>query len=60
MFAPFAIRSFRFQWTADLMTSWAAEMETLILGLYILTQTGSVFLLTVFASLQWMGISSGR
>jgi len=55
MFAPFAIRSFRFQWTADLMTSWAAEMETLILGWYILTQTGSVFLLTVFASLQWMG-----
>lgn len=55
MFAPFAIRSFRFQWAADLMTSWAAEMETLILGWYILTQTNSVFLLTVFASLQWLG-----
>ena len=55
MFAPFTIRSFRFQWTADLMTSWAAEMETLILGWYILIQTNSVFLLTVFASLQWVG-----
>lgn len=55
MFTPFAIRSFRLQWTADLMTSWAAEMETLVLGWYILTQTNSVFLLTMFASLQWMG-----
>src|SRR5262245_56253876 len=55
MFTPFAIRSFRFQWTADLMTSWATEMETLILGWYILTETGSVFLLTVFASFQWLG-----
>ena len=55
MFTPFAIRSFRFQWTADLMTSWAAEMETLILGWYILTQTNSLVLLTVFASLQWLG-----
>src|SRR5690349_3829621 len=30
-------------------------METLILGWYILTRTESVLLLTVFASLQWMG-----
>lgn len=55
MFAPFAIRSFRFQWAADLTTSWAFEMETLILGWYILVQTGSVFLLTVFGSLQFAG-----
>jgi MFS family permease len=55
MFAPFAIRSFRFQWTADLLASWAVEMETLILGWYVLTQTGSVLLLTAFASLQWLG-----
>ncbi len=34
MFAPFAIRSFRFQWMADLTMSWATEMETLILGWY--------------------------
>ena len=27
--APFRIRSFRFQWPADLLTSWAFEMETL-------------------------------
>ncbi|HET7160394.1 MAG TPA: MFS transporter, partial [Burkholderiales bacterium] len=53
--APFRIRSFRFQWPADLTTSWAFEMETLILGWYILTETGSVFLLAVFASLQYVG-----
>lgn len=31
-FAAFRVRSFRFQWSADLLTSCAFEMETLILG----------------------------
>ena len=53
--APFRIRSFRFQWPADLATSWAFEMETLILGWYVLVETGSVVMLTVFASLQHIG-----
>lgn len=53
--APFRVRSFRFQWPADLLTSWAFEMETLILGWYILVETDSVFLLTVFGSLQYLG-----
>jgi hypothetical protein len=53
--APFAVRSFRFQWPADLLTSWAGEMEALILGWYILTATGSVLLLTVYGSLQYVG-----
>lgn len=53
--APFAIRSFRFQWPADLLTSWASEMEILILGWYILTATGSVLLLSVYGSLQYAG-----
>ena len=53
--APFRIRSYRFQWPADLATSWAFEMETLILGWYVLIETGSVLLLTVFASLQHIG-----
>lgn len=53
--APFRIRVFRFQWPADLATSWAFEMETLILGWYILVETGSVLLLTLFASLQHLG-----
>jgi Na+/melibiose symporter-like transporter len=53
--APFRIRAFRFQWPADLATSWAFEMENLILGWYVLVETGSVLLLTVFASLQYIG-----
>jgi predicted MFS family arabinose efflux permease len=53
--SPFAIRSYRFQWSADLMTSWAFEMETLILGWYIVVQTESVLLVTLFGSLQFLG-----
>lgn len=55
LLAPFRVRAFRFQWPADLATSWAFEMETIILGWYVLIETGSVLLLTVFASLQHIG-----
>jgi MFS family permease len=51
----FGIRSFRLQWPADLTISWAFEMETLVLSWYVLVETNSVFLLTVFASLQYFG-----
>ena len=54
-FAPLRVRSFRFQWPADLLTSWAFEMETLILGWYVMVDTGSVLLLTTFGSLQLLG-----
>jgi predicted MFS family arabinose efflux permease len=54
-FAPFRIRNYRFQWPADLLTSWAFEMEALILGWYVLVETGSVLLLTVVASLSYVG-----
>jgi MFS family permease len=53
--APFRIRNYRFQWPADLLTSWAFEMETLILGWYVLVETGSVLLLTLFAALTYIG-----
>ena len=55
MLAPFATRSFRFQWPADLLTSWAFEMETIILGWYVLVETGSVLWLTMFGALQYLG-----
>jgi predicted MFS family arabinose efflux permease len=55
MFAPFQVRSFRFQFPADLLTSWANEMENLVLGWYILVETGSVLLLTLFWALQYLG-----
>ena len=51
----FGIRSFRFQWSADLLTSWAFEMETVMLGWYVITQTESVLVLTIFGSLQFLG-----
>jgi predicted MFS family arabinose efflux permease len=53
--APFRIRNYRFQWPADLFTSWAFEMETLILGWFVLVETRSVLLLTVLASLNYVG-----
>ncbi len=53
--APFRIRNYRFQWPADLLTSWAFEMETLILGWYVLVETRSVLLLSLFASLTYVG-----
>jgi MFS family permease len=53
--APFDIRNYRFQWPSDLLTSWAFEVETLVLGWYIMVETGSVLLLTVLASLQYAG-----
>jgi MFS family permease len=55
MLAPFRVRSFRFQWPADLLTSWGIEMENLVLGWYILVETGSVLALALFWALQYLG-----
>lgn len=57
--APFRVRSFRYQWPADMATSWAFEMESLILGWYILVETKSVLMLAIFASLQFTGTLIG-
>jgi MFS family permease len=53
--SPFQVHSYRFQWPADLLTSWAFEMETLILGWYVLVETGSVLWLTIFGALGYGG-----
>jgi predicted MFS family arabinose efflux permease len=53
--APFGVRSFRFQWPADLATSWAFEMEALILGWFVLATTGSVQQLVALGALAWLG-----
>jgi len=53
--APFKVSSFRFQWPADLLASWAFEMEGVILGWFVLVSTGSVLALAVFGSLQFLG-----
>ncbi|MGH6689921.1 MAG: MFS transporter [Gammaproteobacteria bacterium] len=55
IFAAFRVRSFRFQWSADLLTSWAFEMETIILGWYVMVHTGSVLWLTAFGALGFLG-----
>jgi predicted MFS family arabinose efflux permease len=52
---PFGTRSFRYQWPADLCTAWALEMETLILGWYVLVESGSVVQLTLFGALMYGG-----
>jgi predicted MFS family arabinose efflux permease len=54
--APFRVRAFRYLWTAELSTSWALEMETIILGWYVLTETGSVLLLVLFGALTYFGM----
>src|ERR1700744_6726603 len=51
--APFAIKSYRLQWPSDLLTSWAFEVENLVLGWYILTETGSVLPVTLLALLDY-------
>jgi MFS family permease len=38
-----------------MFTSWAFEMEILIIGWYILVETGSVIMLTAFGSLMFIG-----
>ena len=53
--APFLTRSFRYQWPADLCTAWALEMETIILGWYVLVESGSVVQLTLFGALMFVG-----
>jgi MFS family permease len=53
--AAFRVKSFRFQFPADLLTSLAFEMETVILSWYVIVQTGSVLLLTAYGSLLYVG-----
>jgi MFS family permease len=53
--APFQVRAFRFQFPADLATSWAMEMEVIVLGWFILAETESVLLLTLYGALQYIG-----
>jgi len=53
--APFQVRAFRFQFPADLFTSWGTEMEVIVLGWFILVETESVLLLTLYGALQYIG-----
>ena len=55
LLSPFRVRAFLMQWPADLLTNVGIEMEILILGWYILVETQSVLLLTVFGALRYLG-----
>jgi MFS family permease len=55
MFDSFRIHSFRFQWSADTFATWAAEMETLVLGWYVLVDTDSPFLVGLVGALRFGG-----
>lgn len=52
---PFRVRGFLYQWPADLLINWGNEIELLILGWYILVETESVLLLTLFGALRFLG-----
>ena len=53
--SAFGIRSFRYQWSADAMSTWGSEMETLILGWYILVVTDSPVLVGLLGALRFSG-----
>jgi Na+/melibiose symporter-like transporter len=53
--APFRVKSFRFQWPADLLSSWGQEMENILLAWFILVETKSVVMLTMFGALTYLG-----
>ena len=52
---PFKVRGFLLQWPADLLINWGIEIELLVLGWYILVETKSVLLLTLFGALRFLG-----
>ena len=53
--APLRVRNYRVQWPADLLTSWAFEMEVVLLGWYVLTQSNSVLLVSVIGAMPFIG-----
>jgi len=55
LLTPFRVRGFLFQWPADLMVNFGVEIELLVLGWYILVETQSVLLLTLYGSLRFLG-----
>src|SRR5581483_8320584 len=55
LLTPFKVRGFLFQWPADLLINWGIEIEILVLGWYVLVETRSVLLLTLFGALRYLG-----
>ena len=55
----FSYRSFRFQWSSDGFAQWGFEMEALILGWFVLVETGSPFLVGLVGALRFVGTLGG-
>ena len=55
LLAPFKVRGFLLQWPAGLLVNWGIAVELLVPGWYILVETQSVLLLTLFGSLRFLG-----
>ena len=55
MLDSFRIRSFRSQWAADAVGTWAGEMETLVLAWYVLVDTNSPLLVGLVGALRFGG-----
>lgn len=53
--SPLRVRDYRMQWPADLATSWAFEMEMMLLSWYVLTESNSVLAMTAVGSLHFVG-----
>ena len=53
--SPLRVRNYRLQWLADLFVSWSFEMEVMLLGWYVLTQSDSVFLMSVIGAMPFVG-----
>ncbi|MEM7251340.1 MAG: MFS transporter [Pseudomonadota bacterium] len=54
-FAAFGVRSFRYQFSADLCTAWAIEMEVLVLAWYVLVETDSAFMVALIGVARFAG-----
>jgi len=59
LFDSFRIRSFRFQWVADGLATWASEIDLLVLSWYVLVDTDSPFLVGLLGALRFSGTLLG-
>src|SRR3990172_6227604 len=59
LFASFRIRSFRFQWVADWLATWASEIDLLVLSWFVLVDTDSPFLVGLLGALRFTGTLLG-
>jgi len=48
-------RDFRYLWASDALQGWADQMESVVLGWFVLTETDSPFLVGLFAALRFTG-----